>query len=166
MTYTTRLAELSDAGAIARIYNEGISDRMATFETRERTADDVAHWMDGVHPVVVVEAPGEGVIGFAAACPYRVRECYRGIAEFSVYVSRQARRGGAGRAAMGALIVAAEANGLWKMVSRVFPENAASRALLASLGFREVGIYRKHAKLDGVWRDAVIVERLLDANPR
>jgi phosphinothricin acetyltransferase len=65
---------------------------------------------------------------------------------------------------MSALIEAAEARGFWKLVSRVFPENAASRALLRSVGFREVGMYHKHAKLDGVWRDAIIVERLLDAN--
>ena len=56
--------------------------------------------------------------------------------------------------------------GIWKLVSRVFVENAASRGLLASMGFREVGIYKNHAKLDGRWRDAVIVERLIPENVR
>jgi phosphinothricin acetyltransferase len=167
MIFLTRLAGVPDAGAIACIYNEGIADRVATFETRERTAEEVAGWLEGEHPVVVVESPETGsVVGFAATFPYRARDCYRGIAEFSVYVARCARGGGAGKAALTALISAAEASGFWKLVSRVFPENAASRALLASLGFREVGVYRKHAKLDGVWRDALIVERLLDANLR
>jgi phosphinothricin acetyltransferase len=163
-THTTRLAHTSDAGAIARIYNEGIADRLATFETRERTPDEVAGWLNGAHPVVVVEAQGDGIVGFAATFPYRSRDCYGGIAEFSVYVARRARGQGIGQAAMSALIEAAEARGFWKLVSRVFPENAASRALLRSVGFREVGMYHKHAKLDGVWRDAIIVERLLDAN--
>ncbi len=86
------------------------------------------------------------------------------IAEFSVYVSRAARGQGAGRQAMQALITAAEDAGFWKLVSRVFPENTASRKLLHSVGLREVGIYEQHAQLDGVWRDVVIVERLLHAN--
>jgi phosphinothricin acetyltransferase len=71
---------------------------------------------------------------------------------------------GLGRVAMLALIDAARDAGLWKLVSRVFVENRASRALLKSIGFREVGIYEKHAQLDGVWRDAVIVERLIPEN--
>ena len=67
---------------------------------------------------------------------------------------------------MQALIRAAEAAGYWKLVSRIFIENAASRALVRSVGFREVGVYEKHGRLDGVWRDVVIVERLIDGNVR
>jgi phosphinothricin acetyltransferase len=66
--------------------------------------------------------------------------------------------------ALGALIGAAQAAGFWKLVSRVFPDNTASRALLRSTGFREVGFYEKHGRLDGAWRDVIIVERLLPAN--
>jgi phosphinothricin acetyltransferase len=157
----TRDAAIADAAAIARIYNEGIDDRVATFETRHRTADDVARWFDGRHPVVVVDDNGGEVIAFATTSTYRPRDCYAGIAEFSVYVARSARGRGAGRAAMEALFVAARAAGFWKLVSRVFIENAASRGLLLALGFREVGVYERHAQLDGVWRDVVIVEKLL-----
>ncbi|MGO4884221.1 MAG: N-acetyltransferase family protein [Bryobacteraceae bacterium] len=114
----------------------------------------------GVHPVLVVEEQG-AVIAFAAAFQYRPRECYAGIAEASVYVDRAFRRHGAGRLALEALIAAAAAAGFWKLVSRIFIENHASRRLVASLGFREVGIYEKHGQLDGVWRDVVIVEKLL-----
>jgi len=157
---TARAAVPADAGAIARIYNEGIDDRIATFETRHRTAEDIRAWLGGRYPVVVVEGGGE-VIAWASASTYRPRECYAGIAEFSVYVARGARGRGAGRAAMEALIDAATAAGFWKLLSRVFVENTASLRLLASLGFREVGVYHKHGQLDGVWRDVVIVERLL-----
>jgi phosphinothricin acetyltransferase len=62
---------------------------------------------------------------------------------------------------MQALIDAAQARGFWKLLSRVFVENSASRRLLTSIGFREVGVYEAHAQLDGVWRDVVIVEYLL-----
>ena len=158
-----RAATLEDAESIARIYNEGITDRVATFETRLRGAQDVRNWFDGLHPIVVVEEGGE-VVAFAATSRYRERECYAGIAEASVYVARAARGKGVGRLALGELIGAAEQAGFWKLLSRVFPENAASRGLIRSMGFREVGVYEKHGKLDGQWRDVVIVERLIPGN--
>jgi L-amino acid N-acyltransferase YncA len=156
----SRPATPADAAAIALIYNEGIEERIATFETRPRAAADIERWFDGVHPVVVIEE-GATVIAFASTSMYRPRQCYAGIAEFSVYAARGARRRGAGRAAMEALMDAAREAGFWKLVSRVFVENSASRALLQSVGFREVGIYERHARLDGLWRDVVIVEKLL-----
>jgi len=161
----TRAAAAADAEAIARIYNEGIEDRVATFETRPRRAEDVRRWFDGVHPIVVAEDEGR-VLAFASTSTYRPRDCYDGIAEFSVYVAREARGRGAGRVVMEALIAASERAGFWKLVSRVFPQNTASLRLLKSVGFREVGRYEKHAKLDGAWLDVVIVERLLPANVR
>jgi len=158
-----RPAVPEDAGAIARIYNGGIEERIATFETRARTAEEVRSWFGGRHPVVVVEEDGE-VLAFAATSEYRSRECYAGVAEFSVYADRAARGRGAGGMVMLALIPAAERAGFWKLVSRVFVENEPSRRLLRSAGFREVGVYEKHARLDGAWRDVVIVERLLPSN--
>ncbi|OFW43345.1 MAG: GNAT family N-acetyltransferase [Acidobacteria bacterium RIFCSPLOWO2_12_FULL_67_14b] len=163
MTLTARAASTDDAPILAQIYNEGIEDRVGTFETRPRTVDEVRAWFDG-HPLVVVEAEGRGVIAFASTSTYRARECYAGIAEFSVYVARSQRGKGAGRVAMQALIAAAARAGIWKLVSRIFVENAASRALMAAMGFREVGVYESHAKLDGRWRDVVIVERLIREN--
>jgi phosphinothricin acetyltransferase len=158
-----RLASPDDSAAIAAIYNQGIDDRVATFETRHRAADDVRAWFDNRHPIVVVE-DDQGVIAFASTSTYRPRECYAGIAEFSVYVNRNARGHGAGRLAMQALLAAAEQQGFWKLVSRIFVENTASRALMQTLGFREVGVYEKHGQLDGTWRDVVIVEKLIAIN--
>ena len=158
----TRAATVADASAIAAIYNEGIADRIATFETEPRSATDIAGWFTGEHLVAVAETREEGPVAFAASFPYSSRPCYRGIGEFSVYVRRDYRGRGAGRAVLAALIEAATAAGLHKLTSRVFPENAASRALLKGLGFEEIGIHRRHGKLDGVWRDCVVVERLLE----
>lgn len=158
---SARPATPDDAPAIAAIYNDGIDDRVATFETRHRSPDDIAAWFDGIHPVVVVEREGV-VVGFASTSTYRPRECYAGIAEYSVYVAREARGHGVGRAAMQALFDAAREAGYWKLVSRIFPENTSSLKLMKTLGFREVGTYVRHGKLDGTWRDVVIVEKLLD----
>ena len=161
--FAVRPAAAGDAAAMARIYNEGIEDRLATFETEPRSEADMA-WVlterARTHPSVAVEIDGE-VVAFAWTAPYRDRPCYGGVAEFSVYAARAGRGQGAGTAAVAALIERCEAAGFWKLVSRVFVENEASRRLCARLGFREVGVYRRHGRLDGRWRDCVIVERLL-----
>ena len=162
-TVTARSAVPADAAAIARIYNKGIEDRTATFETRLRERIDIEAWFDGSHPIVVVESAEGDILGFAATFEYRPRACYAGVAEFSVYVARAARGRGIGRLAMEELLGAAERVGLWKLVSRVFVENDSSRRLLVKVGFREVGVYRRHGRLDGRWKDVVIVERLLPA---
>src|SRR5579863_7639682 len=94
-----RLATPNDAPFLAAIYNEGIEDRVATFETRPRSADDIRGWFDNRYPIVVVEERGQ-IVAFASTSMYRPRECYAGIAEVSVYVARRFRRHGAGRVAL------------------------------------------------------------------
>jgi phosphinothricin acetyltransferase len=163
-----RLAEFRDATAIAEIYNQGIEDRLATFETAPRSAEAIEALLAaraGRYPAVVVE-DSDRVLGFAWTSEYRPREAYAGVAEVSIYVARGGRGQGVGRLALGALITEAERRGFWKLVSRIFPENVASRRLCAALGFREVGVYRRHGQLDGRWMDCVIVERLLGAAAR
>jgi phosphinothricin acetyltransferase len=160
----TRLATPADAGAIAAIYNEGIADRVATFETEPRTEAEVARQLADKgdrFPTVVVERDG-CVVAWAGASAYRSRPAYAGVAEHSVYVARAARGTGAGRAALEALCRAYAERGFWKIVSRIFPENAASLRLHERCGFRVVGVYQRHGKLDGQWRDCVIVERMLE----
>ncbi|HEX2094510.1 MAG TPA: arsinothricin resistance N-acetyltransferase ArsN1 family A [Longimicrobiaceae bacterium] len=156
-----RPAGPGDAARIAAIYNEGIRGRGATFETRERAPEEVLAWLgDPRYPVLVAE-DGEEVVGWVSASPYRPRECYAGVAEFSVYVAGTHRGRGVGDALMRAFLPACEAAGLWKALSRIFPENTASLALCARHGFREVGTYLRHGRLEGAWRDVVIVECLL-----
>jgi L-amino acid N-acyltransferase YncA len=162
-TIAVRPATRDDAGAIARIYNDGIRGRGATFETRERTEEDIARWFDDSRFPVLVAVTGGAVVGWAAASTYRARECYAGIAEYSIYVATSHHGRGIGNALMPELLAALERGGFWKVLSRLFPENTASRALCARHGFREVGIYARHGQLDGVWRDTLIVERLLGA---
>jgi L-amino acid N-acyltransferase YncA len=158
-----RPARMADAAAIARIYNQGIEERIATFETEPRSVEDMRAYLEereGRYPVIVAEHDGQ-VVAWASAGSYRARDCYAGVAEFSVYAERAARGTGAAQAALEGLIDACEQAGFWKLVSRVFPENLPSRGLCRKVGFREVGTYYRHAKLDGAWRDTVIVERLL-----
>lgn len=158
-----RPARRDDAPAITAIYNQGIADRIATFETEPRAVADIEAWFDPALAFVSVEAGGQ-VVAYAVAHPYADRCCYAGIGEFSVYVERAWRGRGAGAVAMNGLLDAARQAGLWKLLSRVFPENRASLALMARSGFKEIGVHEKHGKLDGVWKDCVIVERVFPEN--
>ena len=166
MPPTLRPAVPDDAAAVAAIYNQGIAERGATFETEPRTAADlVPRLTDPRYPVLVAVDAAGGVLGWAGLSAYRPRDCYAGIAEFSIYLDAAARGRGVGRTLLSALIDIAEQAGFWKLVSRVFPFNTASRALCRACGFREVGLYERHGRLDGRWLDVVIVERLLSSTP-
>ena len=163
MSLAPRAARPSDADAIAHIYNEGIEDGVATLETEPRTGADILEMLAARgerYPTVVVERDGT-IVAWAGCGAYRSRPAYAGVAEFSVYVARAARGAGAGTVALLALLAACEARGHWKLVSRIFPENQASRAMCRRAGFREVGVYRRHGRLAGQWRDCVIVEKLI-----
>lgn len=112
----------------------------------------------------MVVDPDGIVLGWAGLSAYRARACYAGVAEFSVYLDSKARGRGAGKQLLNGLIETAAKLGYWKLLSRAFPFNTASRALCRACGFREVGTYEKHAKLGDSWLDVVIVERLIPAN--
>jgi phosphinothricin acetyltransferase len=157
------IATIKDAPSIAPIYNQGIEERIATFETEPRSVDQMEAQLrerGDRYPTVVLERDGE-LVAWAGFGGYRTRPCCAGIGDHSVYVAREARGAGAGLVALQALLAAAEERGFWKLLSRIFPENVASLALHRKAGFREVGVYQGHGKLDGEWRDCVIVEKLL-----
>ena len=162
MNVEIRPAAAADAAAIARIYNQGIEERVATFETRPHSAAELADSIakTGSRPFLIAEREGE-VFGWARLGEYSPRQCYAGVGEASVYVERGARGRGLGRLLVGALAEAAERAGYWKVLGLLFPTNAASVALFRAAGFKEVGVHRRHGLLDGRWRDVVVVELLL-----
>ena len=145
-----------DWPAVAAIYREGIEGRLATFETEvpEWSVWDEAHLRE--HRLVA--RTGEEVVGWAALTPVSRRAVYAGVADLSVYVTVSARGKGVGRALLAALVERARAGGLWTLQAGVFPENEASLALHRSLGFRDVGVRERIGRLDGVWRDVVLLE--------
>jgi L-amino acid N-acyltransferase YncA len=159
-----RLALPKDVPAITRIYNEGIRDRLATLETEERTEEERAAWLAGRderHPVLVAERDG-AVVGWGSLNVFNPRPAYRHVADFSVYVAREARGAGIGGLLLGALIEQARALGYHKLVLAAFPFNDAGMRLYRRHGFREVGVYREQGLLDGRWVDVVVMERVLE----
>jgi phosphinothricin acetyltransferase len=161
LTVTIRTAEPADAEAIAALYNLGIAERQATFETRPRAADEVAAWFEPGLPFLVAEDADGRVLGFARVSPYSDRCVYEGVGEHGVYVGGAARGQGLGRKLLDALAAEAEQRGLYKLTSRIFTTNEASRAAHRAAHFEEVGVQRRHGRLDGEWKDCVLVERLL-----
>jgi L-amino acid N-acyltransferase YncA len=157
-----RPARPDDLPEIAAIYTAGIEGRTATFETRPRGAEDVAPWLEQADrfPVLVSEEGGE-VLGFARVGPYTDFEPYRGVGELMIYVDPAARGRGLALELVEAVCRALEELGYWKVLGKLFTENEPSRALLRRCGFRDVGVHRRHGRLDGEWRDVVVVERLL-----
>lgn len=166
MSAVVRDVTVEDAARIARIYNQAVSQRLATFDESPTSVEEVSADLRaylGTYPSVAIDLDGE-LIAYASTSPHSPYEPYRGIAEFSIYVAEGFRGRGFGRVMLHELVTRCTAAGFAKMLSRILTENAASRALCASLGFREVGIYERHAKLDGVWRDVVIIEKVLGGN--
>ena len=160
---TIRPAVPDDAAAIARIYNEGILDRVATLETETRSAEERRQWLAGKsarHPVLIAESAGE-IVAWGSLNIFNTRSCYDHVADFSVYVARDRRGNGFGRAMLGHLIEAARAIGFHKLVLSTFPFNTAGVALYEGMGFRQVGTYREQGQLDGRWVDILVMEKLL-----
>lgn len=143
--------------AVSAIFAEGIATGQATFETR------VPSWgeWDAAHLVnlrLVAERDGE-VVGWTAASPVSKRPCYAGVVEESVYVAEGSRGQGVGSNLLRALVERAEKAGVWTIQTSIFPENVASIALHRRCGFRVVGTRERIARLDGAWRDTVLLER-------
>ncbi len=157
---TIRSAGPGDLATVVAIYNAGIVERMATFETDLRTTADITGWLEDGQPFVVAELDGR-IVGWARAGAYSDRCVYQGIGEHAVYVDPAARGRGLGCRLLAELCAEAEQCGLYKLTSRVFADNHPSRAAHRAAGFEEVGIQRRHGRLDGEWKDCVLVERLI-----
>jgi L-amino acid N-acyltransferase YncA len=156
-----RAARAGDADAIAEIYNLGIRERNSTFETREREPGELAERIaSDRNPFLVAELDGR-TAGFAATSAYSDREVYAGVAECSVYVHPALRGRGVGTALIAALAEEASRRGFHKLIGKLFASNEASMRLVRRAGFRVVGTHLRHARLDGAWRDVVLVERSL-----
>ena len=152
----------ADARPIAEIYNRAIEERSATFETRPRPAEEIAERIAQTPLPFVVVREGEEVIGWGALSPYSEREVYAGVAEASVYVAESARGRGVGTRLVEAVADAAASHSMHKLLGKIFMTNEASMRLVEKCGFRRVGVHRRHGRLDGEWRDVLLVERLLD----
>jgi L-amino acid N-acyltransferase YncA len=155
-----RVARAVDAARLAEIFNQGVEDRVATFETKPAALGDAARWIEG-DLVLVAERDG-AIVGWAKASAYADNHhYYDGVREATMYVERDSRRTGVGRQLLAALAEAAGGTGAHKLVGKVFTANEASISMVGGLGWREVGVHKRHGSLDGEWKDVLVVEKLL-----
>ena len=151
----------SDWEAVRRIYQEGIATGQATFETQPPSWEN---WdRDHLPTCRLVTREDGAAVGWAALSSVSDRCVYAGVAEASVYVDSKHRGRGLGQALLEALILASEKEGIWTLQAGIFPENEASRALILACGFREIGRRDRLGKVNGLWRDVVLVERRSEA---
>ena len=158
-----RPARLDDASAICDIYNQGIEDRLATLETRLRSAEEQRGWLearDDRHPVLVAERAA-AVLGWGSLNVFNSRAAYDHVADFSIYVARAARGAGVGRRLLDGLIETARVIGYHKMVLAAFEWNTAGMRLYEGAGFRRVGVYHEQGRLDDRWVNTVVMEKIL-----
>ncbi len=161
-----RPARVDDAKEIARIYNQGVQDRVATFENAYVTPEERYLWLiarPDKYPVLVAEVK-HTLMGWASLTPYSPRACYSGIAELSIYIDRSLRGHGVGQELMKGMQKAAREKGYYKLIGRAIAANEPARKLCQVTGWREVGVHEKHGKLNNTWHDLVLMEYLISEN--
>jgi L-amino acid N-acyltransferase YncA len=159
-----RPARPDDAETLAAIYNQGIEDRQATFQTRLHDPGELELKTEQRGGQLIVAERDGAIVGWAGWSGYDdPADYYAGIAECAVYVARKTRGQGVGAELLEGLADEARRFGIHKLVAKVFTSNEPSLALFRGSGFREVGTHLRHGNLEGEWKDVVVLERLLGA---
>ena len=158
MSYRIEKMQPSDWDEVKKIYLQGISTQMATFQTE---APSWESWNSGhISSCRLVACSEDGILGWAALSPTSSRPCYRGVAEVSIYIAEGARGQGVGAALLKKLVELSEVNDFWTLQSGIIRENAASISIHKKCGFREIGIRERVAQMsNGKWHDTVLLER-------
>jgi len=157
------MARVSDAEAVAAIYNAEVTGSTVTFDIEPRTIAEQRRWIEhhqGVHPAVVA-LEGAAVVGFGALSPFRDRPAYSTTVEDSVYVDAAWRGRGVGRLLLVELISLAEKQGFHAVIARTSGDNNTSIALHQACGFTLVGVEREVGRKFGRWIDVAILQLLL-----
>lgn len=158
MNYEIREMLPTDGKRVLEIFQQGIDGGNATFD---RDAPTWESWDMNFFRTCrwILEDENENTVGWTALKPVSYRDCYSGVAEVSIYIDNAHQGKGLGTVLMKKLILDSEEHGFWTLQSGIFPENSASIAVHQKLGFRTVGTRERIAKMDGRWRDILLMER-------
>lgn len=147
----------TDWPAVKKIYEEGLATGHASFQT---TAPEWREWNESHSSFCrLIAIENDKVVGWAALTPVSGRCVYAGVGEVSVYVGQEARSKGIGKILLKALIDDSEKNNFWTLQSGIFPENKSSIHIHETLGFHVIGVRQKIGKMNGIWRDTLLLER-------
>ena len=158
MNYEIREMQPSDGEKVIEIFQEGIDGGNATFEQNVPTWEA---WDNKFFKICrfVLEDENENIVGWAALQPISDRDCYKGVAEVSIYLKNEFQGKGLGKMLLRKLILDSEEHEFWTLQSGIFPENEASINVHLNLGFRNVGTRERIGQMNGVWRDVILLER-------
>ncbi len=158
-----REAVETDLDSIKDIYNQGIEDRIATLETETKDQAYMEEWFakhNGRYKLIVAEQDGE-IVGWSSLNQYNSRKAYKGVADLSVYISRDHRGKGIGGLLLQSIEEHAKENDFNKIVLFTFPFNQIGQGLYRKQGFREVGVFKNQGFMDGEYVDVMAMEKLL-----
>lgn len=158
MNYEIREMQPSDGEKVIEIFQEGIDGGNATFEQNVPTWEA---WDNKFFKICrfVLEDENENIVGWAALQPISNRDCFKGVAEVSIYLKNEFQGKGLGKMLLRKLILDSEEHEFWTLQSGIFPENEASINVHLNLGFRKVGTRERIGQMNGVWRDVILLER-------
>ena len=158
MNYEIREMQPSDGEKVIEIFQEGIDGGNATFEQNVPTWEA---WDNNFFKICrfVLEDENENIVGWAALQPISNRDCFKGVAEVSIYLKNEFQGKGLGKMLLRKLILDSEEHEFWTLQSGIFPENEASINVHLNLGFRTVGTRERIGQMNGVWRDVILLER-------
>jgi L-amino acid N-acyltransferase YncA len=162
--FSTRVASINDLESILYIYNQGIQDRIATLEEDQKDIGYMTEWFNNHKArfaVIVIEQNDE-IVGWASLNSYSNRSAYAGVADLSIYIKRDYRGRGVGSLLLKELECFAILNQFHKIVLFTFAFNSLGQGLYRKNGYREVGVFKNQGKLDGVFVDVMIMEKLLN----
>jgi L-amino acid N-acyltransferase YncA len=158
-----RLATIGDAAACAAIYAPYVRETIISFETTPPDEAEMAARIEHAlerHAWFVAERDGR-VVGYAYGGPFNPRPAYRWACEVSVYVDRDARGGGVGRALYGALLPHLVQRGYQRAAAGMSLPNPASAAFHAAQGFEPMGTWKRIGFKFGAWHDVGWTQRSL-----
>ncbi|MCC3215264.1 N-acetyltransferase family protein [Chryseobacterium sp. X308] len=158
MNYELREMLPSDEIRVLEIFRQGIDGGISTFETEVPTAEA---WSMGYFNDCrwVLENEKNEVVGWCALKPVSKRECYKGVAEVSIYFDNEYQGKGLGSVLLKKLILDSEDHGFWTLQTNIFSENETSIKFHQKNGFRIVGVRKKIGKLNGEWKDIILMEK-------
>jgi phosphinothricin acetyltransferase len=158
MNYEIREMLPGDEKKVLEIFQQGIDSGIATFETEVPSAE--AWNMDFFNDCRwVLENESNEVVGWCGLKLISKRECYKGVAEVSIYLDNKYQGLGLGSILLKKMILDSENHQFWTLQASIFPENEASIKFHHKNGFRTVGVRKKLAKLNGVWKDVILLEK-------
>lgn len=158
MNYEIRPMQTGDADKVLEIFQQGINGGNATFD---KVAPTWEAW-DTKHFNLcrfVLEDKNDQVVGWCALQPVSNRDCFKGVAEVSIYLDGSVQGKGLGTILLKKLILDSEEHDFWTLQAGIFPENKVSIAIHQKQGFRTVGTREKIGEMNGQWRDIVLLER-------